>query len=100
MTRVADGGHERQVSKQRALVKALVDAAIAGDLRAATAVISLTAKVVGHDLEEEDGDAPPSAHDHNELIESFLEREVARRSSDHSANADSTEESRESEEKQ
>src|ERR1700681_349053 len=45
LIRIVDGAQEIQISKQRALVRALVSAAIAGDIRAATTVIGLSAKI-------------------------------------------------------
>lgn len=81
-TRVQDGGRERVLSKQRALVKALIDAAIAGDVRAATAVISLTAKVVGDvPADAQEAETETLAPSDDAVIEKFLQRELLQRSS-------------------
>ena len=77
MTVVGEG--ERKISKQRALVKALVDAAIGGDVRAATAIIGLSKGLGGHSYGEEQAS---STSEDAELVEEFLERQLSRRTSE------------------
>lgn len=86
MISIVDGGRQLQVSKQRAIVKALVNAAMTGDLRAAAAVINLSATVVDNDAADAQEGADRS-HD-DELLEKYVEREVSRRSSEEGSGAD------------
>jgi hypothetical protein len=74
--RIVDGGREREITKQRAVVKSLVSAAMGGDLRAATAVITLCAQL---DRDTDEGEAEPPSQDDAALLESFVERELSRR---------------------
>jgi hypothetical protein len=75
---VRDGGHHRVVSKQRAIVKAVVAAAVAGDLRAASLIIDLTVRGPKGGAEYPDNALVPDSGD-DIALESFLAREVARR---------------------
>jgi uncharacterized protein DUF5681 len=71
---VRAGGRETKITKQRALVKALVAAAIKGDMRATNALVSFCAKSFG------DGqDDPPSAAPEDlDILEEFVGRELKR----------------------
>jgi hypothetical protein len=61
------------VTKQQAIAKALVAAALRGDMRAITAITNLTA--IGEEEQDvEDNEADRAA------FESYVERELARRS--------------------
>jgi hypothetical protein len=57
---VREGGRQRRISKQRALVKSLMAKALQGDVRATTAVLALYARVIsepedeGHPIEEDE----------------------------------------------
>jgi hypothetical protein len=73
---VRENGREWRVSKQRALVKALVGAAIKGDMRAANAIVSLSAKTLA------EPEAVPSdvlSPDDQDILDAFIDREVMRR---------------------
>ena len=52
---VREGGQERRVSKQRALIKSLTAKALKGDVRATTALLALYARVIPEPPEEESG---------------------------------------------
>ena len=68
---INEGGKELVVSKQLAIAKALVQAAVKGDARAWTAVIALSEKESPH--------AEASAANDDALFDEFIEREVKRR---------------------
>ncbi len=73
MMRVREGGRERRISKQRALIKTQVARALSGNDRAAAKVIDLYLKVVG--LEDAAADADLSlTEDEREVIEKLGER--------------------------
>lgn len=71
--RIREGDREKSVSKQRAMVKALVAKSLKGDARAAALLISLLVKV-----EEQSGKATPSAKavssQDQAIIDAFLKR--------------------------
>jgi len=48
---VTEGGKPKRITKQRALIKALLTKGIKGDVRAANAVIAWTAKLLATDLD-------------------------------------------------
>jgi hypothetical protein len=50
---VREGGRQRRISKQRALIKSLMAKALQGDVRATTAVLALYARVVSEPPEDE-----------------------------------------------
>jgi Family of unknown function (DUF5681) len=75
--RIREGGKELRVSKQRAFVKSLVAAAVKGDVRATTALVSLCARAFDErDSPEERKNSPAD----DEILEDFLAREIDRRS--------------------
>jgi hypothetical protein len=74
---VRDGRRAYEVSKQRAIVKALVAAAVKGDSKAAAAVFALCVRVLGVG-EDDEPEGALSAKDQR-VGEEFIEREVARR---------------------
>ena len=76
--RIREGGKERFVSKQRAFVKSLVAAAVKGDARATSALVSLCARAFGeeYDNPEENKNSPAADH----ILEDFIAREIDRRS--------------------
>jgi Family of unknown function (DUF5681) len=51
---VSEEGRRRKVTKQRALVKALLAKALAGDVRATSAVLALRGRVLSESSEERD----------------------------------------------
>jgi hypothetical protein len=73
---VREGPREMKISKQRAFVKSLVAAAIKGDMRAATALVSFCSRAFGH--EPEDDQSQPSTPDDLEILAGFVDREVRR----------------------
>jgi hypothetical protein len=75
-TSVRENGRDITISKQRAVIKSLINNAIKGDVRAATALSALVERVVGNDANS--GDSDSTAED-QKLLEDFIEREVARR---------------------
>ena len=76
---IRENGRERRISKQRAFIKALVAAAIKGDMRATNALVSFCTRSLGGQTEE-DADAAPAADDFD-IIEAFVARERKRRRS-------------------
>jgi hypothetical protein len=74
---VGEGNSARTVTKQRALVKALVDRALQGDLRALEHVLDLGQRFEAAS-EAERGNRAGSDH----AFESFLEGELSRREAD------------------
>jgi hypothetical protein len=73
---IRENGRDLKVSKQRAFIKALVAAAIKGDMRATSALVSVCTRSLGAQIENE-VDPSPSAED-IEIIEAFLARERKR----------------------
>jgi hypothetical protein len=73
--RVREGDREYNVSKQRALIKALVARAVKGDTRAAFSIVTLFLRLVGL---EDDKEEPLAAADQR-VIDDFFDREIARR---------------------
>jgi hypothetical protein len=85
--RVREGDREMKISKQRAFVKALVAAAIKGDMRAASALVSFCTRAFGNEPED---DQPPSpAPDDLEILNEFVGREVRRHAAQGGADGDS-----------
>ena len=70
---VREGDHARQVSKQRALVKALLTRALKGDVRAANLLLSMMMRLLdtGEGAPEEVEDLYP---DELEVLEAYKER--------------------------
>jgi hypothetical protein len=71
---VREGGREIRTTKQRALVKALVAAAIKGDMRATNALVSFCAKAFG-DEEEPQSASEPKVED-LDMFEEFMIRQA------------------------
>lgn len=71
---ISENGREIKVTKRRAFVKALVAAAIRGDVRAINALVSLCTRSLGS---EDEQDASPTAED-IDIIEAFIKRERQR----------------------
>jgi hypothetical protein len=85
--RVREGDRELKISKQRAFVKALVSAAIRGDMRATSALVSFCTRAFGN--EPEDAEPPPPTPDDLEILNEYVGREVRRRAADDGADGDS-----------
>lgn len=66
-------GRATSVTKQKALVMALVARAIKGDSRAATVIVNLVRQLLEPDAQFEDATMQPSLAD-QEIIEAFLKR--------------------------
>jgi hypothetical protein len=75
--RVREGDREMKISKQRAFVKALVAAAIKGDMRATSALVSFCTRAFGNEPEDDQPQSP--APDDLEILNEFVGREVRRR---------------------
>ncbi len=74
---IRENGREMKISKQRAFVKALVAAAIKGDMRATNALVSFCTRSLGNE-HEENVNGSPTAED-IDIIEAFVKRERQRR---------------------
>jgi hypothetical protein len=76
---VRENGKERKITKQRAVLKALVTAAIKGDIRAINSIVACT-RNFGMGSETALPEAPePTNLDQFEILEAFVERERQRR---------------------
>jgi hypothetical protein len=84
--RVREGDRELKISKQRAFVKALVSAAIKGDMRATSALVSFCTRAFGN--EPEDAEPPSPKPDDLEILNEFVGREVRRRAAHGGADGD------------
>jgi hypothetical protein len=76
---IRENGRERKISKQRAFIKALVAAAIKGDMRATNALVSFCTRSLGIQADE-DVNMTATADD-IDIIDSFVKRERKRRRS-------------------
>ena len=74
---IRENGRDRKISKQRAFIKALVAAAIKGDMRATNALVSFCTRSLGGQTDEDVNPAP--AADDIDIIEAFVDRERKRR---------------------
>jgi hypothetical protein len=83
--RVREGNREIKISKQRAFVKSLVAAAIRGDMRATTALVSFCSRAFGHEPEVNQSGNP----DDLEILADFVGREVRRHAARGGADNDS-----------
>ena len=72
---IREGGREMKISKQRAFIKALVAAAIKGDMRATSALVSFCTRTLGS---EDKTDAAEASTEDLDIIEAFVERERKR----------------------
>jgi hypothetical protein len=78
---VTESGHTIEVSKQRAIIKTFIAAAIKGDMRAVASLLTLCAR----NAEPDEDEREPSPEE-LEILDSFLRRERDRRDSPASAN--------------
>jgi hypothetical protein len=74
---IRENGRDRKISKQRAFIKALVAAAIKGDMRATNALVSFCTRSLGEQVNEDVNPSP--AADDIDIIEAFVARERKRR---------------------
>src|ERR1700730_9834030 len=70
---VREGGQERRVTKQRALIKSLTAQALKGDVRATTALLGLYARVIS---EPSEGEINPVEEDELLILRRFGPRLV------------------------
>jgi hypothetical protein len=75
---VSEGNRTITVSKQKAIVKILVGAALGGDVRTAVLLASLSIRKGNHRADDEETD--PAADD-RDIVEAFLSRELKRKKS-------------------
>jgi hypothetical protein len=73
---VRENGRERKISKMRALLKVIVNAAVLGDLRAAQTIVTFSTKYLGG--EETPVPTADTAED-QDIIDAFVDRELTRR---------------------
>jgi len=73
--RIREGDKESYISKQRAIIKAMVAKALKGDTRAALTVLTVRARLI------DDNKAPGEAVSASDqaLLDEYIEREVAKR---------------------
>lgn len=77
---IREGDGERKISKQRAFIKAVVAAALSGDMRAATLLASLCVRVLATEADEDiNGSIAP---DDREILDAFVARELKLRSAE------------------
>ncbi len=76
---IREGGREMKISKQRAFIKALVAAAIKGDMRATSALVSFCTRTLGS---EDKTDAAEASTEDLDIIEAFVEHERKRLAKD------------------
>jgi len=75
--RITEGGRERRISKQRALIKAQVARGIKGNDRAAAKILDLTLKILGIEDLDDAAEKPPSQEE-REVLEA-LEARIRRK---------------------
>ena len=86
---VRENGVERKITKQRAVLKSLVTAAIKGDIRAINAIVACT-RNFGMGAETGPEDPEPTNLDQFEILQAFIERERQRRERQKSNQPDET----------
>ena len=86
-TNVSEDGHPLQVSKSRAIAKSLVRAAVDGNMRATTALLSLFARDP-LDADQTDETTP----EERAVLDEYFDREVRRRRAAESSSEPSNEE--------
>jgi len=87
LIRVREGDREMKISKQRAVVKALVAASIKGNMRAMAALVAFCSRAFGNEPEDSQSQSPTP--DDVEIIAEFVGREERRRAARDSAGNDS-----------
>jgi hypothetical protein len=73
---IQDNGQKCTVSKQRALIKCLLAAAIKGEMRATNTLLSICADLLADQTDEDHG--APASED-TEIVDAFLTRDRKRR---------------------
>ena len=87
--RIRESGKELKVSKQRAMVKSLVAAAVQGDVRATTALVALCARVFAES--DKVGNAEDLSATDTQILSEFVDREVKRRDQASQTNVNASE---------
>jgi hypothetical protein len=72
---VSDGSRSAEITKQRAMVKAVVAKAMKGDVRAAMALFAVYERLIGHD----DAQADDAVNSDQRIVDDYVDREIARR---------------------
>ena len=72
---IREGGQQRAVSKQRAMLKSLMAKAVTGDAKAANIVLRLVERLLGSDDSEDQEE--PLAPDDQKILEAFAKRKQA-----------------------
>ena len=77
--RITEGGQERRISKQRALIKAQVARGIKGNDRAAAKILDLTLKILGIEDLDDAAEKPPSQEEREvlEALEARIRRKLS-----------------------
>jgi len=77
--RITEGGRERRISKQRALIKAQVARGIKGNDRAAAKILDLTLKILGIEDLDDAAEKPPSQEEREvlEALEARIRRKLS-----------------------
>jgi hypothetical protein len=84
LTRIREGVSELEISKARAIAKALVRAAVDGNMRAVTVLVSFCARTLGDTDEQSEQGTPEDV----EILDDFVSRELRRRAGNYSATDD------------
>ena len=84
MIRIRESGKELRVSKQRAMIKSFVAAAVRGDVRATTALVALWARLFARHPSGEDTEALSDTD--AKILDDFLDRELKHRGRPHADN--------------
>lgn len=74
---IREGGMEKRVTKQRAIVKAMVSASLKGDVRATGQIIGLLAQALEVEPLSSEREAVSAAD--RAIFDRFIEREIAKR---------------------
>jgi Family of unknown function (DUF5681) len=85
--RAREGDSEVEISKARAIAKSLVNAAVGGNMRAVSLLLSFCGRIAG-DTNELQGQA--AAPEDAEIVKNYLDRELRRRTDGCDANTDSS----------
>lgn len=77
--RITEGGQERRISKQRALIKAQVARGIKGNDRAAAKIFDLTLKSLGIEDLDDEAEMPLTQEEHEvfEALEARIRRKLS-----------------------
>lgn len=71
---VHEGDRSRKISKQRAMIKSLMNRVLKGDIRAATTLLNMTMKLLDTGVEAEPEEAEELHDDDLEILEAYKQR--------------------------